>query len=413
MYLNNHRYGCFSYLFRPANTSKTIQRTHISSELPETMATIADSKYDDIWISQCEFKFKSRLLVNLLRIPMSFIDLDTYRSKYADVSPEAMVPLLLQRCEDSGIPAPSIIVFSGRGLQVKWLYDYALPARALPRWNLSQQFLGDMFKDFGADPAARDASRVLRVVGSVNQKSGETCRVVYFDDSTHSFDALADAVLPLTRDELKQKREEAKKTPKKKFSVIEGGRTGNLKSFSRNQLAWDRLHDLRDLFEMRGGVAVGSRMVSLLWLLNFMCLSGQINSNTLLSSAHSLAHEIAPDWKLKESELGTLKAKVEAYNNGERVTFNGKECVPLYTPKNAKLIEIFEITEEEQAKLKTIISPELAKTRRLERDKIRKVQERRENGARSHADSERKRQPWEALGISRATYYRKKKNGQI
>lgn len=421
-YINNHSYGCFSILIGSGKERR--QRSYLSKELPEVCEFLSEAESNDIWISQCEFKSKARRIVNLLRIPMSFIDLDTYNTEYADYSPESLASLVIDRCDAKKIPHPSVVIFSGRGLQVKWLYEHALPARALPRWNLTQQYLGDIFKDFGADVAARDASRVLRLVGSVNQKSGKRCRVVHFDDSTHSFDALADTVLPLSRLALSQKRAERaeRKSSKKEnsqtqLSVVQGGKTDNLKRFGTNQLAWDRLHDLRELFKMRGGVEEKKRTLSIFWMLNFMCLSGQIHSKNLIDEAQALAHEVAPNWTLNIAELQTLHGKAEAYNAGKRIELHGKSYVPLYTPKNSKLIELFSITEEEQAKLRTIISPGISKARRLERDKNRKEQERRRAGmverSEFEAQSLTNQKPWDALGISRATYYRRKKKGEI
>src|SRR5207302_206770 len=43
----------------------------------------------------------------------------------------------------------------------------------LGKWQALEDLLVDLLAPFGADPQARDAARVLRVVGTVNHRNGE------------------------------------------------------------------------------------------------------------------------------------------------------------------------------------------------------------------------------------------------
>lgn len=91
----------------------------------------------DTWISQAEFWAPTRRLLHFMRVGLLFVDLDTYKLyEFAGLSAEAQLELLLRLCEAQGLPEPSLVIFSGRGLQAKWVLDSALPARALPRWSL-------------------------------------------------------------------------------------------------------------------------------------------------------------------------------------------------------------------------------------------------------------------------------------
>jgi hypothetical protein len=101
----------------------------------------------------------------------------------------------------------------------------------------------------------------------------------------------------------------------------------------------------------------------------------------------------------------TLYAKAKAFEAGEVVEFNGKKYPPLYTPKNDTLIDIFKITDEEQRHLKTIISADIAR----ERDRERHEEHRRAIGMVDREQSISRQKPWEDLGMSRATWYRKGK----
>ena len=79
--------------------------------------------------------------------------------------------------------------------------------------------------------------------------------------------------------------------------------------------------------------------------------------------------------------LSTLYRKAQAYEAGEKIEFNGRQYPPLYTPRNSTLMGLFDITDEEVGKLKTIISKEEATKRHRERNRLSGCQKRRELGA--------------------------------
>ena len=272
------------------------------------------------------------------------------------------------------MPAPSLILFSGRGLQVKWLLERAIPRAALPRWNAVQKQLVTGLERFGADHGARDASRVLRLVDTVNTRSGERVRVLWVNEQDghiqhYPFEYLAEVILPDTRDtirEERQAREEQRTKPA--LTVIPGSKTGNLRAFSGRQLAWDRLEDLRTLARVRGwmeqGIPHGYRSKYLHWCLNFLALSGAVTANQLYREAEALVQEVCPDFtKDVRSVLVTLYRKAQAYEAGETIEFGGKKYPPLYTPRNSTLLALFDVQETEIPHLKTIIPREVAQTR--------------------------------------------------
>jgi hypothetical protein len=93
---------------------------------------------------------------------------------------------MVQGMQDSGIlPPASFLVRSGRGLWLLWLVkgcdDSSLGERACARnvqlWAKVQRELASRLAPLGADMAALDGARVVRVPGSLNSKSGE--RVAY------------------------------------------------------------------------------------------------------------------------------------------------------------------------------------------------------------------------------------------
>lgn len=411
MYHDSTRSGFFSLLVDSRGGKR--QSSHRLADMPKVL-NLLDKKIDT-WISQAEFIRPNRRVVNLLRLGLLFADLDTYRvPALASRKPDELAASVLFLCADTGLPAPSILIYSGRGIQAKWLLEGTIPRQALPRWNACQRYLVDRLTHVGADPMAKDASRVLRTVETVNSKSGEVCRVVHVQSGNdgqpirYNFEYLAEALLPAARWTIEQQRQEQaeRRAKKKRFLLVPGGKADNLRGFSGRQLAWDRLEDLRKLAELRGGVGEGSRMQHLFWRLNFLLLSGATNSKQMYHEAAALARELDPQWNSRSKELMTLLSKAKAYEAGEKVTFGGKEFAPLYTPKNDTLINLFRITAEEQRQLKTIVSQVEAAERHRKREEAR----RRAAGAVGRETYEQasltRQKPWEALGMSRRSWYR-------
>ncbi len=320
-YHDTDSFGFFSILHADGTTKK--QRSYLLSAMPEVLQTLDGSH--DTWISQATFTRPNRRAVNVFNVGLLFCDLDTYNLPGgADLSPEWLANMVLQVCDEEGIPPPSLIVFSGRGLQAKWLLDKPLPRQALPRWNACERYLTQFLQRAGADSKAKDVSRVLRVVGTVNSKSQEICRVVHVETDRsgqllrYDFDYLCEYILPFSREELHEKRDERAKRQKPSLKSVKGGKKGHLKGFSGRTLAWHRLEDLRTLASLRGGIKEGERMQHLFWQINFLLLSGAVNTATMYAEASELARQIDPAWGYNSHELMTVYAKAKAHEAGEK-----------------------------------------------------------------------------------------------
>ena len=329
-----------------------VQRAYRLDVLPQIIAALDPER--DTWISQAEFHQPNRRIVHLLRLGLCFVDLDTYKTPHGKSRPETLLGQFLGYCGDEDVPLPSLVIHSGRGLQAKWLLERPLPRAALPRWNAVQKELVARLAPFGADPGARDASRVLRLVDTVNTRSGERVRVLWVqrhaeDIRRYPFEWLAETLLPVSREALQLQRQHPT-APRPPLKILPGGKTGNLRVFSGRQLAWDRLEDLRTLAKQRGwiehGIPHGYRSKYIHWCLNFLLLSGAVPANQLYLEAQALVREVCPDFsKDVRSVLSTLYRKAKAYEAGERIEFNGRTYPPLYTPRNRTLLALFDVQE--------------------------------------------------------------------
>ena len=401
------RPGYFSVLAKPSGTMR--QASYELQHLPTIIDTLNPDA--DAWITQAVFTTGNRRAVNLRDVGVLFVDLDTYRcAGLAGKTPEEQVALLLLFCGQEGLPEPSIILFSGRGLQAKWLLSEAVEPVALFEWNQVQMALVKLLEPFAADVAARDVSRVLRVDRTTNTKSGERCRVVHVLGGVESCVARYD--FQDLREQLVNQqiqllpKEEKKKAGTRPLLSLSG-------EFNFKRLNWYRLFDLRDLWALRGGVSDGCRELTLFWQLNFLLRAEPGRSADLWKEAEVIAAEIAPGEKFyRNADVSTLYRKAREARGGNVVEFHGRTYPPLYTPRNQTLIEIFQITADEEQRLRTIISRQERERRRREKRRAEGMLSREEYLKAVSEDSIERQRPWDQEGISRRWWYELRRRGQ-
>lgn len=394
------RRGFVAVLAQQPDGSKT-QRCHRLDVMPTVLRLVDTTR--DTWISQAEFFRPNRCAVNVSRMPLLFLDLDTYKVPALEkLAVESQVEVLLRACDDLQIPEPSLVVFSGRGLQSKWILETPLPARALPRWQAVENELCRRLQPLGADPRAKDVSRVLRLVRTVNSKSDQIVRVVHRATVAtmggtklanglvgYSFDAFADLVLPVQRFDLERlamgraigradwdAEKVARNARRAPRTAVSGGRpaaagtNGNLRIFDPRRLAWDRLGDLRTLAKLRGwtdGAPAGQRDLPIFLAATF--LAQAIDVSDLKREVHALSLEFAPTWTAAQVDscAASVYERAQKAANGETVEFNGQRVDARYRWRNDTLIERLFITASDERKMKTIISAGEARRRDAER----------------------------------------------
>ena len=396
----------------------------------------------DCYVSTNESTFKRRE-ADVNALTMLTCDLDTYKSeKYHSTSHERLITDVKAVCVSFCLPYPSI-VYSGNGYYLKWIFiskvkvnpnSYVSKIDKKKRefqivtpidvWKAAQIAINRIFTDFGSDTNALDASRVLRMCGTINSKTGKMAELLEFNEKV-SYEAMLEILKPhTTSDDInslsplpKIKSEKEKKKPDLKVvkfeSIEKSPKNTPHKNFipkNRLSLAIERYKDLLKLIKLRGGVVQeGQRMNFLLWILNFKCIAGTVHIGNFDEEALKMGNKIFNGDDFGLDDLSTLRNKLEEYNLRRAKNpqdFNKFETIPLYTPTSQTLIAKLNITKDEQAHLKTIIDKDEVK----ERAKNRKYNERRAKGMKEQ-EGDKDTQPWLALGISRRTYYTRKKSG--
>lgn len=371
----------------------------------------------DAYIAQNEFFRRNRRAVNCWRLTSCYVDLDTYKldSLYGRPA-EALTDKLLRVCDDTQIPPPSIVIYSGRGLQAKWLLETPVPRSAMPRWNLVQRLLGACLAGMGADLKALDASRVLRLVGSVNSKSGETVRIVHKTCTptlggilgpagvvVYDFDTLANEMMPLSREQLALRRAEVaahcghdiarqnelrrRRQSVRDSLVVVSGESPSSVTAQRlvpSKLAWDRLGDLRKLAELRNGqLGMPSKQRNTFVFLGACFLASALVAPAFRAEVRELAREFAPTWTPAQVQhcISPTLSRLEAATRGEKVEFQGRQVDPRYRFSNKTLVDWLGITDEEMPQMTTILSDVEARRR----DAARHELARRKKGIRPRA----------------------------
>jgi len=330
-------------------------------------------------------------------------------------------------------------MYSGNGYYLKWIFKEKQPVFQLSKknrkgkyrtplnvqkWKIAQRVINRLFDDFGSDTAALDVARLLRLCGTINGKTGKRAELLEVHEN-QSFDYMLQVLEPHTEQEDLDKVLGIKKEPKPRvlkaiqptikkamaLPVANEPKQEPSKNFiakNTRTLAKSRYEDLLKLIEMRGDVT-GERINFTFWICNFMCVTGRMNYAEFRDQAEKIGQKIFKDKNWCFTDLSTLENRVRQYNLETSINaIKHNDYIPLYTPRNSHLISVFNITEEEQKNLKTIISD----NEKRRRDREKKEILRREQGMKKQS-GESKSEPWVALGISRRTYYTRKKNGLI
>lgn len=339
----------------------------------------------NIYITANSFFKPSRTIESIRKLNALYIDLDYYKiEKYKDYTGEEMLEVLNENYFGKSIPKPTLVTFTGRGLGIYWAIEN-LPYMALPLWNTVQKYILGKLKPIGADPVSIDASRLLRLSGTVNLKSNKNTYIIYSNKRVYNLRDIQKEYLPVLS---------KKKTKVKKISTSKEGRIINI--YNLHNLHFARLNDLIKLVEMRHGfcrnndgvlVQKGSRE-KLVFLYRYWSCCYTADPKAALES--TLEFNSKFNLPLKESEvIEASKSAEKAYEAwlehqnkkknklNDKVEKEAETKFDGYNYRNKTLIAMLNITEEEMEELSTIITLE----EKRKRDKrVRKAKRRDEEG---------------------------------
>jgi predicted transcriptional regulator len=335
---NNEK--CYVTLFKKGIKGNYHRHFNYSKSLVEKIEDFFNvNNHTDLYMSLNTFYKPQRTLETLRYINTLHIDLDTYKTKFTKTQ-------ILMRLEEEyfniSIPRPNLIIDSGRGLNLIWAIE-PVPSKALPLWKaLMYKFFNEL-KEFGADNSALDPTRVLRVIGSINSKTNTEVKLLDGYSYKYSLKELKEEYLP-----------EVNKKVKKERKVIN--------FFSPSSLERARIEDLERLCKLRNYDLEGYREYLLFYYRYLLCRNFD----------DEYALEKVLELNSKFTEPLPIREVINNTKSGERYSSQGK-----YHYSSNRLIDIFNITPEEQLKLNVIQGKAIKYQKNNDR---RKAQRRNKNG---------------------------------
>jgi hypothetical protein len=365
---------------------------------------------EDVYISQQAFT-RWRGIADLAALGSNYVDLDYHQCvQWQEKRPGDVAAAVLHKLVEGGIPLPSYILSTGRGLVCVWLTEL-LPPMALPRWSLLQKTLAGTLTEFGADKRALDAARIFRLAGSTNSRAEWDrrhvgmiwCQGTPDAPSRHQFGTLADEVLPHTQAEIVSLRAErvARKADRE-------GRTKQATQKLTGATYWSGVHDdLQSLRRYRnpvtGTLPPGQRDI---WL--FVAA----NALSWIDAVDDMEREVrilamqAAGWSESESKarLSAVVKRARQAAAGKMALYNGHEVDTRYRMRADTIVDWLQIepTEMRAADLRVLIDTD----RRREREAERQTESRRRRGAKDQSEQKAAR-----LELGRQCLYLSVKDG--
>ena len=331
-------------------------------------------KGKDVYISQNTFNNKSRRLIHLKELKALYIDIDCYKM---NLSKEA-VKYFMENDLYGQIPVPNMLIDSGRGLYYIIFLENTM-AEELPKWQLVEKYLYEKLKDLGADNKALDATRVLRVTGTVNSKNNSIVKVIDTYDYQYTLDEIIENYIPEIIEDRKEKQKPKgvrKKGRKKKFVSL----------FTLYKLYYTRFKDIKKLVEIRNYEMTGYREVTLFLLRYFMNVyhgDDDLVMEEILEINNSFTEPLEKDEVFKATLSGATRATENVYKYS-----------------NDKLIKLLDITPLEQKEMATIIS----KTEKYYRNNKNRRNNRRNEEGLTNKEAERIKNEKDILELKRKKY---------
>ncbi|WP_281966803.1 hypothetical protein [Roseovarius nanhaiticus] len=404
------------HLFDGSNPNSKVTVCHIDSDgewIPETISfknliqrtqeISYNNNEQDVYITQNVFRF-GRKEQNADYINSFYIDIDYYKvPQHRHKSAEQVSMEAMRQLERLGLPEPTHVISSGRGLQLLWCIEkekltyHGNDVRK--RWKALQKRLSGALESFGIDEGAKDISRVFRVVGTINSKNGALVRLIWQKSDgfyRYKFEDFANQVFGDTREEYHARRAERdrvkseKQAQRNKNNVVDmkARKAARAKKRASEGKAVMNGLPISTIMDMRAEELI--RLVKVRFA-NSHINEGQRNnfifhialaksyvtqSSSLLQKMVKIAQMIAPDLTVKdiENSIYSVVKRAEKAENGQLIIWNGRKRDPRYRYSTGRIIQDLGITTKEmkEAGLVTLASPELKRRRKAARERQRR-----------------------------------------
>jgi hypothetical protein len=312
-------------------------------------------------------EFQRWRLVRLLR---------SLRAVYVDLDGCINVDYALKVIADLGLPSPTYMIHSGRGVHGYWLHD-AVPAQALPVWQAVQNRIIETLKcgDVGVDEVAKDCTRVLRLAGTVNSKNNQEV-VGYIVGGRWTLHELANEVLGERAPQPVRKPGRGPRVESLEAKRSMAQKVANATGIYR--LWHSRYVDLCLIaddaaFLRPGGVPEGSRDKLLFCMSN--ALSWFAPADRIADEIGRISRTFTPSLSHREamSSMSPIVKRAQQAADGQMMEWRGMKIDPRYRMRSETIREWVGplITPEVESKLTVLCHPDRLAEREAGRQKGR------------------------------------------
>jgi len=296
--------------------------------------------------------YKHRTIQNIAALTSFFVDLDVYNiPRLVNISLDGLLDKVM--AEFPWLPVPTLTVSSGRGYYFQWVFHKTISRSKISQWQVTEDMLVELLRPFGGDIYAKDASRVLRVVGSTNTKNGELVAGYRQTGGEVKFKTFSDLI-----------HREGAKVIDNRFDkeVIPGQPKRQATAKQKEQylralnLMPARIDDCHTLARLRQSPAMSDYRHRLAYVHAISCTAfcsdiGQAKHDI---DAFSLQHFREPDNYTHKRFKTALDRMYEKQRNVTRI-YEGRIVDSIYRLWTKTIIDILDITAGEQVLLKTFI----------------------------------------------------------
>ena len=378
----------------------------------------------NLYMSQCLLDRPVRRSPFVLYGTHAYVDLDTYRMPgLAGLSRDGLARELRTYCDDTGTPPPSAIISSGRGIYGKWYFAKPAGRTDVGRMMGTNRALVRRLDRFGADPKATDCTRILRITGSEHTKAKRLVSLLHLEQRdghtvTYDFDAFARQMAPIAAAEPDRGRadldhEVQLTAPAGPVSARTGialnpddlavadiDRAARMQHggrvFSREGWHWAIVEDCRTLARLRWGGTVPPGWRDTFGHAVACQLARVFRPENLYREIVAHAGLMLPCDYVARDLKGHCSSLLRL----------SREATP-YRYRKTTLIEVLQITPAEEHHMRALISDAEGKRRDAVRQRARRRAAGMTERASYEANATERARPWEAEGISRATWYRR------
>ena len=321
-----------------------------------SMVAFANHLGMSIYMSVADYVRMKRVSDNLYGVSSIVLDLDTYNSVYEYDTDEEMFKEMRPVIDRIGI-APNMYVNSGHGRYLVFSFNninLSVPEmRKLYQETVKKLIF--QFKEFGADAKCSDITRVFRVPGNTNPKTGEKAYVIENFENRTTLSELAAAVGICNGKTVSEKKNRSRQ---RKYEMY----YGPLGKSRYTKVNMQRDDDFHSLLELRGYDMEGYRN-TLFHLMSVNCFYLGMDEDSVRGYLNEINRSLIAPYDSLDAVIRYAKSNYERYEEDY-------EGAVKYT--NRTIVRLLDITEEEQRHMKQLIGQEEA-DRRIEESGKKKI----------------------------------------